>query len=302
LNACQWNINCLYGAAADPDLPVEAASIMDVIMPLNADVIFFQESCVLSYSPPSPESSNWWDNLPDSSQRISQLHALLLSAGYHIVQADGCQNPAMIATRLPFASVEPPFIIDVDPFRSGMLAQQPPELRSARLVTLKLGLAEDCPEFIAVVSHLHHKETPETAGLRLAEVRCIMQQLCAAQLSRPWAAAVFATDFNCPRRKDYNEREWRVIAHIKHKLGEVEVDGVAEELEHEGFTCTYGTAAPALTHWSSMTVDFAYFRQPQDSHWRWHSDGSYIISQQDRDALSDHLPVVHDFKIVATSN
>jgi hypothetical protein len=291
----------LFGAAAHPDQPVDAASIMDILMPLNPDVIFFQESCVLSYSPPTLASSNWWDDLPDSSQRISQLHTLLRSAGYQIVQADGCQNPAMIATRLIIASVEPPFIIDVDPFRSHMLAQQPPELRSARLVALKLGHAEDCAEFIAVVSHLHHKETPETVGLRLAEVRSITRQLHATLLSRPQAAAVFATDFNCPRRQDYNEREWSVIARIKRKLGEVEVDGVAEELAREGFACTYGAAAPVLTHWSSTTVDFAYFRQPQRSHWTWYSDGFYVVSHKERDALSDHLPVVHDFKLVPGS-
>lgn len=119
---CQWNINCLYGAAAHPDHPADAEAIMRVLTPLNPDVIFFQESCLLSYGPPSLEHPNWWDPLPDSSPRITQLHALLATAGYVIVQADGCQNPAMIATRLPISSIEPSFVIDVEPFRSRMEA------------------------------------------------------------------------------------------------------------------------------------------------------------------------------------
>jgi hypothetical protein len=47
-----------------------------------------------------------WDDLPDTSLRILELHKLLKSEGYVIVQADGCQNPAMIATRLPVSSIE----------------------------------------------------------------------------------------------------------------------------------------------------------------------------------------------------
>ena len=118
----QWNINCLWGAAPHRDRAEDAEAIMRAITPLNPDVIFFQESCVLSYGPRSLENPNWWDELPDSSPRILQLHALLSSAGYRIVQADGCQNPAMIATRLPVSSIEPSFVIDVDPFRSRMEA------------------------------------------------------------------------------------------------------------------------------------------------------------------------------------
>jgi hypothetical protein len=248
---------------------------MAVLMPLNPDVIFFQEACILSYGPSSPDSPNWWDRLPDSSPRVAALHAALRSAGYDIVEADGCQNPAMLATRLPITHVQPSFIIDTDPYRGVMLAQQPPELRSGRFVVLRAGHADDSPEFVAVVSHLHHKETLETAGLRLAEVRSITQQLRAAQQCHPRAAVVFAADFNCPRRQDYSLREWAVIAQMKRKLGEVETDGVAEELGREGFVCTYGAAAPPLTHWSSTTVDFAYFRQPCCRRWTWAADAWY---------------------------
>ena len=271
---------------------------MQILTSLNPDVIFFQESCLLSYGPASLESPNWWDLLPDSSARIAQLHALLRSAGYQIVQADGCQNPAMIATRLPVAFVEPSFIIDVEPFLSRLLDQQQPELRSARLALLRVGLSDDSAEFVAVVSHLHHKETIANKGLRVAEVGRIIQQLRTTLLSHPRAAALFATDFNCPRRQDYSDREWSVIARMKHILGEVEVDGVAEELQQEGFACTYGSCAPQLTHWTSTTVDFAYIRQPTCGRWTWRCDASYVVSPMDCDALSDHCPVVHDFDLV----
>lgn len=124
---------------------------------------------------------------------------------------------------------------------------QQPELRSARLVKLTVGggggggrQTDDCAEFVAVISHLHHQETLENAGLRLAEVRSITQRLHATLQSNPRAAAVFATDFNCCRRRDYNDREWSLIAHMKRKLGEVEADGVVEELQRQGFQCAYG--------------------------------------------------------------
>ncbi len=119
----QWNINCLWGAAPHRDRAEDAEAIMRAITPLNPDVIFFQEACLLSYGPPSPEHPTFWDDLPDTSLRIKQLHELLESEGYVIVQADGCQNPAMIATRLPVSSIEPSFAIDVDPFRSRMEAE-----------------------------------------------------------------------------------------------------------------------------------------------------------------------------------
>jgi endonuclease/exonuclease/phosphatase family metal-dependent hydrolase len=120
----QWNINCLFGADPQPDHAVDAEAIMRAITPLNPDLIFFQEACVLSYGPPSSEKKNWWDELPPSTPRIEELHELLESEGYRIVQADGCQNPAMIATRLPVSSMEPSFVIDADPFRSRMEAKQ----------------------------------------------------------------------------------------------------------------------------------------------------------------------------------
>jgi hypothetical protein len=122
----QWNINCLWGADPKPDHAVDAEAIMRAITPLNPDVIFFQEACVLSYGPPSPENPKWWHRQTDTSRRILELHELLGREGYRIVQADGCQNPggcqnpAMIATRLPVSSTEPSFVIDVDPFRSRM--------------------------------------------------------------------------------------------------------------------------------------------------------------------------------------
>ena len=258
----QWNINCLHGAASSPAHPVAAAAIMAVLAPINPDLIFFQESCVQSFAPPPPGCTHppsHWDHLPSSSPRILQLHALLRAAGYETVQAavDGCPNPAMLATRLPITSVEDAFIIDTEPFCSRMRAQQPPELRSARFVGLSVGQGGHAVEVVAVVSHLHHKETVESSGLRLAEVRCITQRLRATLRSNPRAAAVFATDFNSPRRQDYNPREWAVITQMKQKLGEVAVDGVAEELEREGFACTYGGSAPSFTHWSATTVDFA---------------------------------------------
>ena len=119
----QWNINCLWGADPKPDHAEDAEAIMRAITPLNPDVIFFQEACLLSYGPPSPENPKWWHDLLDTSPRILQLHKMLKRAGYVIVQADGCQNPAMIATRLPVSSIEPSFAIDVDPFRSRMEAK-----------------------------------------------------------------------------------------------------------------------------------------------------------------------------------
>jgi endonuclease/exonuclease/phosphatase family metal-dependent hydrolase len=300
--ACQWNINCLFGAAAHADHPVSAASIMDVLSPLNPDVIFLQEACILSYGPPSLASPNWWDLLPDSSSRIARLHHLLRDAGYVIVQADGCPNPAMVATRLPVSSLHPSFVIDVDPFLSQMKAQHQPEFRTARLAVLKVGVAEDSPEFVAVVSHLHHKETLAHPGLRLAEVRSITQRLHAAVASRPHAAAIFATDFNGPRRQDYNDREWALIQQAKRKLGEVENDGVADELLREGFVCTYGGRAPVLTHWSSTTVDFGYLLQPQSGRWAWSAAGSYVVAPGDSGTLSDHVPVVHDFDVVRSAD
>ena len=132
---------------------------------------------------------------------------------------------------------------------------QQPELRSARLVRLTVGggrQTDDCAEFVAVISHLHHQETLENAGLRLAEVRSITQRLHATLHSNPRAAAVFATDFNCCRRQDYNDREWSLIAHMKRKLGEVEADGVAEELQRQGFQCAYGAPTPNLLHFFSI--------------------------------------------------
>ncbi len=157
---------------------------------------------------------------------------------------------------------------------------------------------DEYAEFVAVISHLHHQETIENAGLRLAEVRSITERLQATLHSNPRAAAVFATDFNCCRRQDYNDREWSIIAQMKGKLGEVEADGVAEELQRQGFVCAYGACVPPLTHWTSTTVDFAYFLQPQSSRWRWSAGGSYVVSPKNSDVLSDHCLVVHDFILV----
>jgi hypothetical protein len=183
---------------------------------------------------------------------------------------------------------------------------QTPEWRSARLVQLTVGGGEgrrqddEYAEFVAVISHLHNQETVKDAGLRLAEVKSITERLQATLQSNPRAAAVFATDFNCCRRQDYNDREWSLIAQMKSNMkeAEVEADGVAEELQRQGFVCAYGAHAPVLTHWTSTTVDFAYFLQPQSGRWRWSAGGSYVVSPKDSDPLSDHCLVVHDFILV----
>ncbi len=154
---------------------------------------------------------------------------------------------------------------------------------------------------MAVISHLHDQEKVENKGLRVAELQSITQRLQATLHNNPRAAAVFATDFNCCRRQDYNGREWSLIAQMRRDRGEVEADGVAEELQRQGFVCAYRARAPALTHWTSTTVDFAYFLQPQSGRWRWSAGGSYVVSpknSENSDVLSDHCLVVHDFILV----
>ena len=287
---------------------------MAVLMPLNPDVIFFQEACILSYGPSSPDSPNWWDHLPPNSPRVAALHAALRSAGYSIVEADGCQNPAMLATRLPITHVQPSFVIDTHPYRGVMLAQQPPELRSARLVVLRAGHEDTSPEFVAVVSHLNHKETHETLGLRLAEVRTITQQLHAVQQYHPRAAVVFAADFNCPRRRDYSQREWTIVAHMKRKLGEVETDarGSCAHTAPPLLPSLIGPQQPSTSpiFASRSAADGRDGRgalmggthpAPKTSTGCWYLFdvvNRYMAAQRDVDALSDHLPLIHDFNLV----
>ena len=76
-------------------------------------------------------------------------------------------------------------------------------------------------------------------------------------------------------------------------VGQPAADGVAALLRAAGLTCAYascgennfgGRPAPAMTHWTGTTVDFAYVAGA------WAVRGAYVRGS----ALSDHLPVVVD--------
>ena len=71
-------------------------------------------------------------------------------------------------------------------------------------------------------------------------------------------------------------------------------DGVAALLRERGFRCAYdeceennfgGRHAPAMTHWTGTTVDFAYIHGDA-----WRVAGAYV----QHSPLSDHLPLIFD--------
>jgi hypothetical protein len=289
-------MNVLYGPCFKVPHPT-AASMWEVLKGTNADVLFLQEAGQQSFPDLPQFNSGFFGGLSkaEAQQRVGELQALLVANGYSVVQVNGLFNPALVATRLPIMAVGESFGIDgpADPAE---------ETRGARRVVVSLGAGVGALALVA--THLHHTVRGGKKGVRRAEVQAILRGVgeeeafegSLSPLPQPLLATVIASDFNGSRKKDYSEREWAVLLRSLERAGEPSADGVAELLEGEGYTCTYDASAgaPAFTHWSGQTVDFCWFK-PTASGSKCLMPG---VARPIYTALSDHLPVVHDFSVL----
>jgi len=303
IRVLQWNVNILTGH--DSRTPIAASDIMAIVKRSNADVVLLQEAAdQQNFMPRFP----WAD--PEglcgeraTKARMGQLRDMLRAEGYTLLTSP-CENPALVATRLPVSDPGVVTIIDGQ-FQKQMTSEG--ENRSGRLVQLSLGrngLSTDAPErtFGVFVTHLHHTEGSGKSGLRLEETRMLLSQMSRARSSKSTqlSATLLATDMNAPRGSDYAPREWNTIAGQLRRLGEPVADGVAPFLEERGFQCCYDLApkpaqfgifkAPTFTHWTCTTVDFAWLRAEQPDVWG--VKGVYVLPTNK--PLSDHLPVITD--------
>eukprot|EP00929_Paragymnodinium_shiwhaense_P050897 TRINITY_DN25624_c0_g1_i3.p1 TRINITY_DN25624_c0_g1~~TRINITY_DN25624_c0_g1_i3.p1 ORF type:complete len:138 (-),score=10.20 TRINITY_DN25624_c0_g1_i3:521-934(-) len=123
---------------------------------------------------------------------------------------------------------------------------------------------------------------------------------------KPPAVTVILADLNQPRQQDYEAWQWDIIVAGRRGLGEPDDDGVAALLSKKGFECTFDAQhgcttnfgprrAPAFTHWTGTTVDYAYVRRGSPEQAR--IVGSYVYYSP----LSDHLPLVTDIRMSRAS-
>ena len=331
LRVAQYNMNVLLGADfKPPHFPVDDAAAL--LLSLNADVLFLQEASVQTFPPkPAGAAADQFDSAGDQTARILALHAALRAAGYaiHVADADSVYNPALVATRLPVRDAGEPFNVDVGEFREHLLAaaaSRVPELRGARVVRVSLGADARAPTLACVATHLHHEESGKR-GVRAAEVREIIRHLggeCASGGGGCGGGGggddsevvILATDCNAVRRRDYNAKEWAVIARGKEKIGEPVCphaadcgcapasDGVEEAFVGGGFEATFDDTADGraveFTHWTSTCVDFAWWKRPRLGHAAggavaavWRVRGVWPVWS----AMSDHIPLVHEWEV-----
>ena len=295
LRVAQWNVNALAGPCFEPPhvAPAAAAAVLRAI---NADLVFLQEAGPLDLPPPPPGAAARGLAALDpaaTARRLADFHALLRAEGYALVPAEGgASNPALLATRLPLLRADAPASLD-------SASAAPEESRSARRALLALGSGA---RLAAVATHLHHTEK-QRPGVRLAQARALLALARAAEAREaaagepPALASLVSTDFNGPRRGDYGAREWAVIERSVARAGEPPDDGVGAALRAAGWACSYdaeGCAPPPVTHWTGMTVDFAYARAGAGAL-------RAVAARVVRTPLSDHYPVVHDYVVVEGS-
>lgn len=293
----QWNVNVLMGVSGRD--PVDPVDIFSLIARADADVVLLQEGGLQAFPQDLAAGYSEYYQQPVArlNGRVERLHALLRDAGYKLVIADGpfSENPSLMATKLPVMSDGQSFDLDGEYRTHGTAGDS----RSGRLVQLALpsttphGPAAMGPRLGVLVTHLHHTEVASLRGVRSAEVAALLQEWRAAgDAASPMLATVLATDMNFPRQRDYSEREWNVIQAGLLRLGQPEDDGVASALTAAGFVCTYDCheGAPAFTHWTSTTVDFAWCHFQEPARWR------VLRAEVIRTTLSDHLPVVTDLQ------
>ena len=157
--------------------------------------------------------------------------------------------------------------------------------------------------------HLHGEwaDATEVSGVRARQMETLLGHWrrrvaatssttsTATATSRPTTTIILA-DYNQPVKEHYDAEEWRVIAagltspYVNQPLK----DGVQPLLHSHGFRCAFaeaaadnfhGRPAPAFTHWTGTTVDFAYV----------HGESAVVRGAYVRPSpLSDHLPVVID--------
>lgn len=171
-----------------------------------------------------------------------------------------------------------------------------PAPEAAEPATAEPAAAEPfAPEPVQMRSALHGEwaGASEVGGVRQRQAAVLLRHADAQPAER---CAILLADFNAPVCSHYDTTEWRVVAaglqsaHVNQPLD----DGVRRLLTSRSFQCAYeasradnfgGRPAPALTHWTGTTVDFAYVRGGA-----WEVAGAYVGYTP----LSDHLPVVVD--------
>ena len=305
----QWNVNVLMGATGRD--PVSPEDVMAQISRTDADVVLLQEAGTQGFQEDllCGYSKYYQQSVERLNGRIECLHALLRKAGYSIVVADEySENPALVATRLRVVDPGVSFRVDEGSFANATKGDS----RSGRIVRVALpngdaaggGSRGHSSQLAVLVTHLHHTEKlASLRGVRAAEVAALLQ--CwrkSAQPSNPTSpviATVLASDLNFPRKKDYTSREWAIVRAGFERLGEPLEDGVECALAAAGFRCTYdesGIGAPAFTHWTGTTVDFAW------CHFRTPAEWTVLRSEAVPTNISDHLPVVTDLRWVGTNN
>lgn len=298
LRLAQWNINVLHGA--DFKSPLSGKMAAETVHSFQADIVLIQEGGVQAFEGNVISPYSYLFEGLDSSDRITEFHECLKALGYTLIFADGVPNPAMLATRLHIVDVLDIFSIDKGGSRchsyyDKMVSEK--ETRNGRYVKIRIG--EDgvdgrpAPIIAVCITHLHHNEN-EMRGLRLGEIRTVLDN----RPSSGSSATIISTDFNQTRKRDFHPREWAVITAGLDIVDQPHDDGVADELEANGFICTYDhmpsrpdQMKPVFTHWTSTIVDYTYvhFERPQ----AWSVDGVYVVPC----SLSDHMPVIHDLSV-----
>eukprot|EP00929_Paragymnodinium_shiwhaense_P105157 TRINITY_DN70071_c0_g1_i1.p1 TRINITY_DN70071_c0_g1~~TRINITY_DN70071_c0_g1_i1.p1 ORF type:complete len:414 (+),score=44.90 TRINITY_DN70071_c0_g1_i1:137-1378(+) len=312
LRILTWNINMLCGPDGsasvgslkriDPDL------IAEVIERVNPDIVCLQES--IDWMPPKYRQHFEKHGVADLDVRMRRLNDRLRQQGFGYLRRScappSTGSPNLLATRLSVMHEE---TFDLAPELAR--AFEGTTARNAGYVEVKL--SESGQSTLGVYNtHLHHIDNVPQEGRRAAEIETLLRHVSARKKITDRVATVVTGDFNEAREQDLTPVEWTVVAAAKVKLRQKpQDDRVAATLRSAGFVCTYdaspplsnfgGRAAPAFTHWTGTTVDYAYLLDETPSHQvgpgtrtpRAAVKGAYVVFSD----LSDHLPIVTDLSI-----
>mmetsp|Transcript_60177 Transcript_60177/g.196597 ORF Transcript_60177/g.196597 Transcript_60177/m.196597 type:complete len:265 (-) Transcript_60177:192-986(-) len=256
---------------------------------------------------------------------------LLREMGYSLLRSPAT-NGTLLATRLPTVYTEEGPVLDPEPVESVNGGQLWSEVRAARYAELEVPGTSGAT-LAVYATHLHHKDIErrreeDVAGVRRREAEVLFEHFrsrlgerTAAPAAAPEgtspgapsagtssvAAALVLADWNQPRSCDYEEEDWHVVVTgLAHPaVAQPGDDGVADFMVNSGFRSTFdfpdaarnfgdGRDAPAFTHWTGTTIDFAYLHKVQNNAAaQVEVEGVYVQYT----GLSDHLPVVTDLRV-----
>lgn len=311
LRVLTWNINMLCGPDGsasvgslkriDPDL------VADVIERVNPDIVCLQET--IDWMPPKYKQHFEKHGVAELDVRMRRLNERLRQQGFEYLRRS-CSPPSngspnLLPTRLAVLREE---TFALAPERAQAFGTTP---RSAAYVEVKL--SEVRSTTLGVYNtHLHHVDNFPQEGQRAAEIEHLLRHVSARQKNTDRVATVVTGDFNEARQQDLTPAEWNVVVAAKAKLRQKPHDDrVAATMQTAGFVCTYdaspslpnfgGRAAPAFTHWTGTTVDYAYLLDEARTEncadgtasAKAAITGAYVVFSD----LSDHLPIVTDISV-----